>query len=108
LTGYDKVMASKFETHKLVVVNTGHIPEVVALTDNVMVAGFHETDDGWFMALFDLDHIEEELSYSPAGSPEHMLHTVAKNIRLLAPADVTWVRFDCDGPIVEGLELYDW
>lgn len=93
--------------HKMLDVSTSHITEETARKLDVEVFGIMDGMDlvvykkecGWFVAVpsdlenLPVNRIPEDLKQCLEVAIEH---------------DCTWIVFDCDVAVVEGLKTYEW
>lgn len=87
-------MANKYEVHKILVISTAHITEETA--SYIEDAGVLTDEYGhvlWTNTLGNLSKHAKDL----AG-----IYSLAKSL------DCKLVNIDRDGPVYEGLEVYDW
>lgn len=86
-------MSEELFVLRVPVISTAHLPGPNSVVDaGVLYAPY---DNGWFVFIEDEPDDEHPEWYSP-------VHTWAQE------RGFYWVRFDCDGDIVDELEKYEW
>ena len=102
----------KLEIHKMLVLKTSHVSPLTSAriaegTERQASGGLTEDDfwlpqftrdEGWM--FYTRDTKQEETH----GAPEDLLVV----LRFALEQGCHWVMFDCDGPEVEGLPLFEW
>lgn len=95
-----------YEINKEIVFSTEHIPVFIAemLTTIVEQRAINNYDNDFDMVvLADTDH------YRLLIDPETNVMGVLKNlIQIAIDNDCKWLVLDCDGPVYENLETFDW
>ena len=86
---------------RLAVISTGHVSKATAA---VLDAGGEELP----MSCYRLEYGWLVVS---ATSPEHEPEVPSELLKVMQLAKrhgCTWIRFDCDGPFIDGLDRFDW
>ncbi len=78
---------------KVPVISTAHLPGPSALEDASLLYAMYM--GGWFV------YVEEDLE---AEAPKWYLDVM----QWAADNGYPWVRFDCDGAVIDKLEKYEW
>lgn len=95
-------MSQLLEIHNLLTLSTGHLEQRWFLRD---LPGASMTRYG--MLLWVPDDIDESLLGCPAGAPDHDPTIVAVR-RFAREHGCDWILFDADGPMVQGLQFWNW
>ena len=91
------------EITKMLTLSTAHITkdtakllEVEPNTDEMQLCVYNKADFGWF--IYVNDFLEDR------GIPDDLY----KCLELAKENDCNWLCLDCDGDVVDELEVYEW
>lgn len=87
----------KYEIHKTLCVSTGHLPREEA--DKLTARGLEVTQDSYGYELYCSPDDEFGNDYHP---------NVSALMKLAKEQECDYVRFDSDGPVLEGFEVFEW
>ena len=88
------------EIHKTLVASTGHLINASEIPESSLI--FYDLEFGWLLFIGESGY---PASYP---NPEDLNPEAAKLVRIARENGCDWIRFDCDGPVVEGVGTFDW
>ena len=107
----------ELEIEKSLVATTGHVKEsdmALLEQENSYPYTVHNTEYGAMIYIVkDMTiPVEQSVEFICDGHDLEQLVAFSRNfrrlLRLAQQNDCTWLRLDCDGSEIEGLELFEW